>query len=229
MQARGFFKFFFILAIQGILMSHFLPPHDPRLNEISTEVTIDELRSKEIQDLVDWMFKISTGERNDPEKRGLVGLAAPQVGAFKRIIIVDIGVDTKRREWGELKAYINPRIIEKSPELVIDREGCFSVDSHVCGLVPRSTWIKISAYDRDGNEIQEEHSDYTARIFQHEIDHLDGKRFPDRVGQDGKLHWIEPEEYSDYRLAWESWPNSFSWERWIKMKEGKPYSISKPE
>ena len=204
----------------------FLPPHDHRLNETSIEIPISEIRSKETQDLIDWMFKLSHGERGEPSKRGLVGLAAPQIGVFKRVIIVDIGVDTKRTEWGELKVYINPRFLEKSPELVIDREGCFSVDSHVCGLVPRSQWIKIAAFDRDGNEIVEEYADYTARIFQHEIDHLDGKRFPDRVGQNGMLHWVEPDQYPEYRIQWENWPKIFPWEGWINMKEGKPYSMT---
>ena len=167
--------------IQGNLMSHFLPPHDHRLNEHSEEVPVDQISSMEIQAIIDQMLKISVGERNEPEKRGLVGLAAPQIGVFKRIIIVDVGVDTKRKEWGELKVYINPRIVDKSSELVTDREGCFSVDNHVCGLVPRAQWIKIAAYDRDGNTVEERYTDYTARIFQHEIDHLNGVLFIDHL------------------------------------------------
>lgn len=146
-------------------MSHFLPPQDHRLNETSLEIPVSEIRSKETQDLIDWMLKISNEERREPEKRGLVGLAAPQIGVLKRVIIVDIGVDTKRKKWGKLKVYINPRIIEKSSELMIDREGCFSVDSHICGLVPRSKWVKIAAYDRDENEIIEEYSDYYGANF----------------------------------------------------------------
>ncbi len=215
---RYVFLILFIILLQEDLAAHFLPPHDHRLNESSMEVPVSEIQSKEIQDLVDWMLKISSGERNDPEQGGLVGLAAPQVGIFKRIIIVDVGVDTKRKEWGELKVYINPRITQQSSELVTDREGCFSVDSHVCGLVPRAKWVKIAAFDREGNPIQEEHFDYTARIFQHEIDHLDGKRFPDRVGQNGTLHWVELDEYPEYRLKWENWPVLFLWEDWIAMK-----------
>ncbi len=143
--------------------------------------------------------------------------------------MVDIGVDTLRRNWGELRVYINPRITQKSPELVMDREGCFSVDNHVCGVVPRAKWIKIEAYDRDGNRVEEEYFDYTARIFQHEIDHLDGKRFPDRVGQNGKLHWVEEHEYPVYRVNWGTWSNVVPWEDWLAMKEGRPYSIRTPE
>ena len=81
-------------------MSHFLPPQDLRLNEMSIEIPLSEIHSKETQDLIDGMFKISHGERGEPEKRGLVGLAAPQIGILKRVIIVDIGVDTRRKEWG---------------------------------------------------------------------------------------------------------------------------------
>ena len=201
-------------------MSHFLPPHDPRLNSVSKEIPLAEIPS---QDLIDLMFKLSAGERGDPKKRGLVGLAAPQIGEFKRIIMVDIGVDTTRREWGELRVYVNPQIVDRSEELVTDREGCFSVDKHVCGLVPRSKWIKITAYDRAGNLITEEHHDYTARIFQHEIDHLDGNRFPDRVGQHGKLHWVEEDQYPEYRIQWQTWPNTFPWDSWLAMKSGQPY------
>lgn len=207
-------------------METFLPPHDPRLNEPSEEIPLHEIVSAETQSLIDKMYKIAAGERNEPEKRGMVGLAAPQIGVLKRVILVDIGVDTKRRAWGELRAYINPRIVNRSEELVTDREGCFSVDNHVCGLVPRSKQITIAAFDREGNALEETFVDYTARIFQHEIDHLDGKRFPDRVGQLGKLHWVEPDEYPDYRQQWENWPRLFSWDNWLRMKEGKSYSMT---
>ena len=207
-------------------MEIFLPPCDPRLNEPSAEIALHEIASKETQGLIDQMYKIAAGERNEPEKRGMVGLAAPQIGVFKRVILVDIGVDTKRRAWGELRAYINPRIIHQSDEVALDREGCFSVDDHVCGLVPRSKQITIAAFDRDGSPVEETFFDYTARIFQHEIDHLDGKRFPDRVGQTGVLHWVELNEYPDYRQQWKNWPRLFSWDNWIRMKEGQTYSMS---
>lgn len=204
-------------------MPTFLPPHDSRLKERSSEVPEDMILSKEIQDLIDHMFKVAAGERGDPSSRGMVGLAAPQIGVFKRIILVDIGVDTKRRTWGEIKIFINPRIIEQSSDTHIDREGCFSVDSHVCGLVPRATWIKVAYLDRDGKAQCEEYTDYTARIFQHEIDHLDGIRFPDRVGQEGQMHWVEPDQYPEYRQSWQHWSVLFPWEGWIAMQEGEPY------
>ena len=139
------------------------------------------------------MFDIARGERTDPEAKVMVGLAAPQIGISKRIILVDIGVDSDRKNLGELTAFINPEILWHSEELVDGREGCFSVDDRVVGVVPRSKSIKIRAYDREGNLVSLELADFTARIFQHETDHLNGIRFPDRVGEGGKLQWVYDE------------------------------------
>jgi peptide deformylase len=205
-------------------MSNFLLPNDIRLNEPSAEVPISEIPSKEIQDLIDRMFEISGGNRKDGGKGVLVGLAAPQIGVFKQVILVALGTNTKERDFGKLITYINPRILEKSSEVALNLEGCFSVDCHLCGIVPRSEWIKIAAYDREGNAIKEEYSGIDARILQHEIDHLEGKRFPDSVGPQGKLHWVEPEQFPDYRINWATWTVTFPWEGWIAMKAGRPFT-----
>lgn len=61
----------------------------------------------------------------------------------------------------------------------------------------RSESIRIEALDRQGNPISQEFSGFTARIFQHEIDHLEGIRFPDRVGTDGILQWVEESQFSE--------------------------------
>jgi len=98
------------------------------------------------------------------------------------------------------------------------REGCYSVARQVCGYVPRANAIEIRAWDRFGNPIHERWEGFTARIFQHEIDHLEGIRFPDRVGPNGALHWVEEEDYPEYKKQWENWPHKCSWEMWINMK-----------
>jgi Polypeptide deformylase len=66
-------------------------------------------------------------------------------------------------------------------------------------------------------------SGFTARIAQHETDHLDGIRFPDRipVDQPDKLHWVEPEQFPDYRLNWATWKQLCPRERWEAMKQGE--------
>ena len=139
-------------------------------------------------------------------------------------ILVDIGFDTEKRNLGELTAFINPEILWSSSEIVYGREGCFSVDSRILGIVPRAQSIKIRALDRQGNPIVAEYSGFTARIFQHELDHLNGIRFPDRVGPEGKLHWVDPGRYLEYRNNPDNWECLCPWETWLAMKEGKPFS-----
>lgn len=206
-------------------MTLFLAPTDPQLNEVSTPVCACNILSQETQGIVDTMIQIAFGETQDRSKAVLVGLAAPQIGIQKRIILVDTaatGVFTK--DSGppppQIKEFINPEILWKSDEQVIWREGCYST-SRVCGIVPRSKQVLIRSYDREGNVLTQEYEGYVARIFQHEIDHLDGIRFPDRIADDNDLHWVEMDEIVEYRINWASWPNKFSRELWIEMKNGK--------
>ncbi len=201
-------------------MCLFLDPTDPLLNACASEVSLHEIPLQHIQSLIDQMFEAAQGERSvDPTKRPLVGLAAPQIGIAKRIILVDMAVTSERNSLGDLKAFINPEILWQSKEMLWDREGCFSVDRRIGGIVPRSESIKLIAYDRYGIALMEEFTGFTARIFQHEIDHLNGIRFPDRVGQEGALHWVEFSEFPEYRQNWQSWPNFCSWDKWLEMKE----------
>ncbi len=204
-------------------MLTFLPPQDLSLNTASVEVDPEEILSEEIQGYIDQMYESADTERVDPTKKGLVGLAAPQVGIFKRIILVDMGITEDRKNFGELRAFINPRIISKSKEQQIFREGCFSVDRHISGVVSRAKKITIAAFDRKGKPVSLELEGYTARIFQHEMDHLEGIRFPDRVGEEGELHWVENDEFPNYRLQWRKWGNKCPWNVWLAMKEGKSY------
>lgn len=205
-------------------MPTFVEPADPILKQAAMEVPINQIRSPKIQSIIDRMLEIALGERTDTEKRTMVGLAAPQVGYNLRIIIVDVGVKSDRKVLGDLQAYINPQIVWKSLEHVKDREGCYSVDPRIQGVVYRSRDIKIVAYDRNSNLITEDFSGFTARIFQHEIDHLDGILFPDRVGEAGCLHWVEIAKFPEYRKSWQSWPIRCNWKTWEDLKEGRSLS-----
>ncbi len=100
-----------------------------------------------------------------------VGLAAPQVGILKRAVVVDTGN-------GKIEL-INPVITEESGSQ-IGSEGCLSVPK-VFGEVERPMKVKVHAQDRDGNWFDVEGEELTARAFCHEIEHLDGKLFLDRV------------------------------------------------
>lgn len=194
-------------------------PNDDVLNKVAVEVTTQEISSTETQKLIKQMLKIAQGEQGDVNKRTMVGLASPQVGVSKRIIIVDVAT-TGMGETPELRAYINPKIIKKSEQVEQGREGCYST-GNVCGNVDRSSEVTIEAFDQDGNLVSETWTGFTARIFQHEIDHLDGVRFPDRITDDAKLHWVESDKFGDYRTEWANWDILCSRSTWDDIKSGK--------
>ncbi len=207
-------------------MAFFLAPTDPALNEESNQICPCDIPSEETQGLIDQMIDIAFGNTKDRSKSILVGLAAPQIGIQKRIILVDLaatGVFTK--DSGppppQVEAFINPEILWRSDEMVGWREGCFST-SRIFGIVPRSKQILVRAYDRNANLITQEYSGYTARIFQHEIDHLDGIRFPDRIENGAHLHWVEESEIAEYRINWATWQKTAPREKWLEMKHENP-------
>lgn len=106
-----------------------------------------------------------------------VGLAAPQIGILKRLIVVD---NRDENEEEGMRFYmINPQIIEKEGEEV-SMEGCLSVPGKQ-GTVKRAKNIKVKYNDLDGNEKFMEAEDFLARIIQHETDHLDGILYTDKA------------------------------------------------
>ena len=111
-----------------------------------------------------------------------VGLAAPQVGMLKRIVVIDIGE-------GPI-VLINPEILETSGEQTGD-EGCLSVPG-MAGQVTRPNYVKVKALDEDMNEVEYEGEGLLARAFCHEIDHLDGKMYTELV--EGELHKVTYDE-----------------------------------
>lgn len=136
------------------------------------EVTKMTLRTKIlIQDMLDTMY----------EALG-VGLAAPQVGVLKRIVVIDVGE-------GPI-VLINPEILETSGEQT-GEEGCLSVPGK-SGQVTRPDYVKVRALNEDMEEIELEGTGLLARAFCHEIDHLDGKMYVDLV--EGELHDVTYDE-----------------------------------
>lgn len=196
----------------------FAPPGSDILNMVAKEVASDAINSPDIQNLIDGMFKIAYGEQGDKERKTMVGLAAPQVGVSKRVIIAGINT-VGLGEQPELRAFVNPEIVKASEEMEEGREGCYSTD-RVCGVVERSKSVTVRAYDRDGSRVTETYEGFPARIFQHEIDHLDGLRFPDRVVDDSKLHWVEAERFGEYRERWATWEVQCPRGQWEAIKSG---------
>ncbi|MCU0545528.1 MAG: peptide deformylase [Oscillatoriaceae cyanobacterium Prado104] len=111
-----------------------------------------------------------------------VGIAAPQAAQCDRLFIVASRPNLRYPHAPQMEptAMINPRIIASSTETAKDWEGCLSVPG-IRGLVPRSRAIEIEYTSRDGKLYRQELTDFVARIFQHESDHLDGIIFLDRV------------------------------------------------
>jgi peptide deformylase len=111
--------------------------------------------------------------------KGCVGIAAPQVGALKRIAIVDATGNKKAVQKSGQLVMVNPEILERSGSTV-NREGCLSVPDFT-GNVERPDKIRLKFMDMEGNVSILETSGFEAVIIQHEIDHLDGILFIDRI------------------------------------------------
>ena len=138
---------------------------NPQLRERSREIDVERIKTPEYQEFADAFASqmvISDG----------VGLAAPQIGIQERIIAV--------QEKNKIGIYANPEIIKRSPAMQIDEEGCLSVPG-IYGMVERHKRVTVRAYDRHGRRVELELSGFPAVIFQHEIDHLDGVLFIDKV------------------------------------------------
>ena len=146
---------------------------DEVLTKNCKEVTKMSLRTKIlINDMLDTMYEAAG-----------VGLAAPQVGILKRIVVIDVGE-------GPI-VLVNPVIVESSGEQT-GEEGCLSVPG-MSGIVTRPNYVKVRALNEDMEEIEMEGEGLLARAFCHEIDHLDGKMYVSLV--EGELHQTSYEEY----------------------------------
>ncbi len=141
-------------------------------------VRVDATVRKLLADMADTMYAASGA-----------GLAAPQIGISLRVIVL----------WHEDDEFrlVNPEITWASPEMEVDEEGCLSIPGYH-GNVPRHAAIKVRAKDEKGHSAQIRAEGRLARIFQHEIDHLDGILFPERMTPGERLWRVdeagEPEE-----------------------------------
>lgn len=142
---------------------------DPRLKQLSQDVTcFDEPLRDFIRDLEETM-------RAGP---GGVGIAAPQVGCLQRIVIVDVSSKPKTPNHGHL-VLVNPEITEWQG-MKKGREGCMSVPDFT-GNVIRADSIRLRAQDEQGEFHEYQMEGFEARAVQHELDHLDGLLFLDRL------------------------------------------------
>lgn len=157
---------------------------DPVLRRKAKKVTTFD---KDLQVLIDDMIETMRAAPG-------VGLAAPQVGVSQRVIVVEYGEGEEEDENVPKKLYavVNPEIVEASPERVTGVEGCLSIP-RMMGEVERHERIVVKGLNRYGKPVKYKLSGWTARIFQHEIDHLEGILYTDRATS----VWIPKEEVQD--------------------------------
>ena len=148
---------------------------DEILRKKSREVeVIDDKIQTLIDDMIDTMYKYNG-----------VGLSAVQVGVLKRIVVIDIEDDTG------VKVLINPKILKTKGEHEVE-EGCLSFPNQYAKLV-RPKEVTVEALDRDGKKIIIKAKDLLAQAICHELDHLDGIVFTDKMIP-GTLEHVEPEQ-----------------------------------
>jgi peptide deformylase len=141
-----------------------------------------------------------------------VGLAAPQVGVSQRVIVVEYAEEEEKEVSpdGEppappkkkLYAVINPEITHRSEEMVEGVEGCLSIPGWA-GVVNRHETVEVRGLNRAGGKFKLRASGWLARIFQHEVDHLDGVLFTDRIAGPDKLWRVPPPDAEPEALSQE--------------------------
>ncbi len=151
---------------------------DPRLRKKCKPIKRFDKRLQQLaEDMVETM-RATSG----------VGLAAPQVGINERLIVVEIPTEgfEDDPQAGKLFVVVNPEVIRARGEKVADDEGCLSIPGYI-GEVERYPTATIKGFDVHGRPLRIKAFDYLARIFQHEIDHLDGVLFIDHISEPQKL------------------------------------------
>ena len=163
----------------------------PVLRQCAAEIPSDQMPSPQMQCLINDMIETMIDYEG-------IGLAAPQVFEPLRLIVLgDPEADPQDEAAIPLTVLFNPQFISLSPERLDGWEGCLSIPQ-LRGVVPRSAAVEVRGYDREGSAVELEAEGIFARVLQHEIDHLDGVLFPDRMADLQTLTFLE--EYQRYWL-----------------------------
>jgi len=154
---------------------------DPVLKEKSTSLEKIENHIKKLaQNMAETMYDAAG-----------IGLAAPQIGTLKKLIVIDMGDN-------DFVAYINPEIIYYAGKKVVEEEGCLCLPDIVVP-VKRASKVGFKAIDIQGRPVEIETDDFLARVFQHEVDHLEGFTILERTNPD--------ERQKAVRKVMEMWDN----------------------
>jgi len=161
----------------------------PVLRQRAAEIPPTQMQSPLMQRLIDDMIETMIDYEG-------IGLAAPQVFEPLRLIVLG-NPDPEDEVAIPLTVLFNPQFTSLSPERLDAWEGCLSIPQ-LRGVVPRSAAVEVRGYDREGSAVELEAEGILARVLQHEIDHLDGVLFLDRMDDLQTLTFAE--EYQRYWL-----------------------------
>ena len=166
-----------------LLMKDILDEKDKRLREKSEEVTfpLSQETKKIVSDMIEFLTNSQIEELSEKyDLRPGMGLAAIQLGIKKRFFVV-----VHEYDEGKFDNYVifNPKLVSNSEEIVYvgEGEGCLSVNRDVEGIVPRYARITVEGYNENGDKIRIRAREEVAIAFQHELDHLDGILFTDKI------------------------------------------------
>ena len=138
-------------------------------------------KSRPVEVFDDRLFQLLDDMKDTLAKADGIGLAAPQIGVLRRVVIIDMGDGCME--------LINPEILETKGEQMED-EACISLP-HKAGKTLRPMAVKVRAQNRNGNWVLYEGSELKARCFCHEIDHLDGKLYTDALAPGEQVYRVE--------------------------------------
>lgn len=162
----------------------------PTLRQVAPKVTVAEFGTANL--------KVLSQNLLDSLPENGVGLAAPQINMLKRVFIANLENEVREdeNEMGTLTVCVNPEIISSGSTESSDWEGCLSAPGW-WGKVTRPDQVTVSFCDVDGNQVKRQLSGFPARVFQHELDHLNGVLYVDRMPNPSQL--ITDEEFDKLR------------------------------
>lgn len=184
-----------------------LEPNHKILRNPCTYISKNDLRKtalqKEIELLIDFVYGNNNKGKNKSRRNATtVGLSANQVGIAKRISVVDLAIGKKG--YSDIHVLINPEIVWASKSMTERCEGCVNLPT-IWGYVQRSKRIKVKAFDRSGNEMLLTLSGWAAILLQHEIDHLNGKLFIEKLPDPKKALFVEDGDYQEFKQKKKKW------------------------
>jgi peptide deformylase len=159
---------------------------NPILRKVADKVEVAQIKTDEFKQLIQDMHESMV-------HYGGVGIAAPQIGVSVQVCLIDIEPDNERYETDEateLTVFINPVVTPLTEETKGFWEGCLSVPG-LRGYVERPTKVKVEYINIDGEQVTVEYDGFNAIVIQHELDHLFGKIYLDRITDNTKISYNE--------------------------------------